>query len=101
MEISNRAVKEYEKFRLAFEIAEALPVDYDRTREDLVTGLTKNMYTPTISFKAWVKEAENTISSKGNSVLFKDKILLPLTQTKIIQEISQISKSLNCRKQTI
>ena len=97
-EISNRAVKEYEKFRLAFEISEALPVDYDRTREDLVTGLSKNMYNPSKTFKAWVTEIEKTISTKGNSVLFKDKMLPQLTQAKFSNNSAGILSSENRNK---
>ena len=82
MERSNKPTKEYEKFRLAFELIEALPQEYDNTREDLVMNVTNYMYNPIIFYDDWVKEAEKKATNKGHVVLFKEKILPPLTQAK-------------------
>merc|ERR1712015_392764 len=79
---SNKPTKEFHKFWLAFEVVEGLPSEFDKIKEELEISIAKYAFDPEKFFEEWTTEASTNACSKGHSVLFKDKILPQLSQTK-------------------
>ena len=82
IERSNKPTKEFQKFLLGFEVVEALPAEYDKVREDLEISISSYIFKPKKFFDKWTEEADTNATTKGHTVMFKDKILPPLAQTK-------------------
>ena len=72
---SNKPNKEFQRFLLAFEVVEALPNEYDKLKEDLEISITGYIFKPTKFHDEWIEEASENASSKGHTVLFKEKLL--------------------------
>ena len=54
----------------------------DRVREDLEISIAERVHTPTKFYSTWMEEAHKNSSTKGHSVLYRDKILPALTLKK-------------------
>ena len=71
--------KEYKKFMAAFEVVQALPAEFDRVREDLEISIAECVHKPTKFYTTWMEEAHKNATTKGHSVIYREKILPALS----------------------
>ena len=81
-ERSNKVTKEYSKFMAAFEVVQALPTEYDRVREDLEISIADCVHKSSTYFTTWMAKALENATTKGHSVMYRDKILSALSLNK-------------------
>ena len=66
----------------AFEVVQALSTKYDRVKEDLEISIADCVHKPCKNFTTWMEEAHENATTKGYSVMYREKILPALSQNK-------------------
>ena len=59
-----------------------LPAEYDKVKEDLEISISSYIHNPVKFYDIWMEKASENATLKGHSVLYREKILPPLTQNK-------------------
>ena len=89
----NKVVKEYLKFLAAFEVVEAFPPEFNNIRVDLELSIAEAIDKSSVYFTTWMVSALTNATAKGFAVLYREKILPPLSLNK--GKISNNSAAVN------
>ena len=78
----NKVTKEFFKFLSVFEVVEALPAEFNHIRVDLELSISDTVEKSSVYYTTWMKNAMDNATTKGFAVLYREKILPPLSLNK-------------------